>query len=191
MKNKTGASVPEVILQGLMISGGIAIAATSPYFVTRIMPKIIKCAKYEIKKKQKIKSFQRSFYYLQNKGMISSEYQGNQIHISLTDEGKKRLSKYNIDNLKIVKSKKWDKKWHVLIFDITDRHKKKREALRGKIKELGLFQLQKSVWVCPYEFQREMEILRDFFQLNKSEMKIMIAGEIENDFMIKKFFNIA
>ena len=190
MKNKTGANVPEIILKGLLISGGVAIATTSPYFVSRLIPKIIKYAKYEIKKKQKIQAFQRSFYYLRNSGMINSEYHGNQIHISLTDEGRKRLKKYDIDALQIKKPKKWDQKWHVLIFDITDKHKIKREALRGKIKELGLFQLQKSVWVCPYEFQEEMNILRGFFQLNKSEMKIIVASEIENDFIIKKFFNI-
>ncbi|MFA7209050.1 MAG: hypothetical protein WC120_02070 [Parcubacteria group bacterium] len=181
----------EIILKGLMVSGGVAIAATSPYFLSRILPKIIKHAKYEVKKREKIKAFQKSFYYLKNQGMVNVEYRGKQIHINLTEEGKKKLRKYDIDALRIEKPKKWDKRWRVLIFDIVDRHKQKREALRGKIKELGLFQLQKSVWVCPYEFQKEMEILRNFFQLSKNEMKVIIASEIEDDEKIKKFFHIA
>ena len=62
--------------------------------------------------------------------------------------------------------------------------------MRGKIKELGLYQLQESVWVCPYEFQKEMEILRAFFQLKNDEMKVITASEIENDEKIKAFFRI-
>lgn len=174
-----------------MLSGGIAIAATSPYFVSRVLPRIIKYAKYEIKKRQKIKAFQRSFYYLRDQGMINVEYKGRQIYISLTKEGRKKLGKYQIDGMELKKPKKWDKKWSVLIFDIKDKHKIKREALRGKIKELGLYQLQKSVWVCPYEFTKEIEILRNFFQLSKDEMKIIIANEIEDDEKIRIFFNVA
>ncbi|MDO8529421.1 MAG: hypothetical protein Q7S18_02025, partial [bacterium] len=109
---------------------------------------------------------------------------------SLTEEGKKKAGKYQIDNLEIKKPKKWDKKWRILIFDIKNRDKLKREALRGKIKELGLYQLQKSVWVCPYEFVKEMNILRSFFNLSNDEMKIINAHEIENDNDIKIFFNI-
>lgn len=182
--------ISKIILKGILLSGGIAIASTSPYFVSRILPKIIKYAKYEIKRRQKLRAFHRSFYYLRDQGMISIKHKGRQIYISLTKEGMKKLGKYQIDNLEIKKPKKWDKKWRVLIFDIRDKHKIKREALRGKIKELGLFQLQKSVWICPYEFQKEIEILRNFFQLSSNEMKIITASEIEDDEDARYFFNI-
>jgi len=112
------------------------------------------------------------------------------MYFSLSAEGKKKASKYKIDELKIKKSQKWDRKWHVLIFDIEDKHKIKREALRGKLKQLGLYQLQKSVWVCPYEFKKEMQLLRDFFGLESKEMKVINAFEIEDDTSLRKFFNL-
>jgi CRISPR-associated endonuclease Cas2 len=77
-----------------------------------------------------------------------------------------------------------------LIFDIQDKHKIKREALRGKLKQLGLFQLQKSVWVCPYEFKDVVKILRDFFGLTNDEMKIITASEIEDDKRVFDYFEL-
>lgn len=140
--------------------------------------------------KEEAKKFNNAFYYLRKKNLINIEYRGNQMYFSLTEEGKKRAGRYKINDLKIEAAAEWDKKWRVLIFDIEDKHKAKREALRGKIKELGLYQLQKSVWVCPYEFKKQMEILRDFFGLESKEMKVIVAAEIEDDKPIRQFFNL-
>ncbi len=118
------------------------------------------------------------------------EYRGKQLYVSLSDEGKLLAKKYSIDELKIKKPKHWDKKWRILIFDIEERYRSKREMLRGKLKELGLYQLQKSVWVCPYQFQEEVEILRNFFGFNGEEMTMIIASEIEKERELKNFFNL-
>jgi len=188
MKNQK--DIAKTILKGIFIAGGIAVAGTSPQFVSRVLPKIFRYASYELKKRKKIKNFQRSFYYLRSQGYINIENKNGQIYISLTKEGKKIAGRHNIDDLKIKQSKDWDKKWRILIFDIKEKQKIKREALRGKIKELGLYKLQESVWVYPYLFSNEMEILRTFFYLKKDEMKIITATEIEDDEQIKTFFNL-
>ena len=179
-----------MILNGVLLSGGIAVASTSPYFVPRIMPEIIKYAKYKIRKRQKERAFTSSFYYLRKNGYVNIDNRKGQIFISLTEEGKKKAGKYQINNLRIKQPKKWDKKWKILIFDIKDKQRIKREALRGKIKELGLFQLQKSVWIYPYDFYREMNLLRSFFKLTKDEMQIIFDAKIENDGDAKTFFNL-
>jgi len=152
--------------------------------------KMFGAGKISIDSKDERKKFKNRFYYLRKRGLVDVEYRGNQIYISLTKEGKRKAGRYKIDDLKIETAKKWDKNWRVLIFDIEDRHKAKREALRGKIKQLGLFQLQKSVWVCPYEFKKEMDVLRGFFGLESNEMKVIIASEIENDKPIRDFFGL-
>ncbi|EKE10949.1 MAG: hypothetical protein ACD_15C00170G0001 [uncultured bacterium] len=118
------------------------------------------------------------------------DYKKGQLFISLTKEGREKAKKYDIDFLEIKKPKKWDRKWRILIFDIADKHRVKREALRGKIKELGLFQLQKSVWICPYEFFKEVAVMRDFFGLSNEEMQIITATSIENDHDARIFFNL-
>ncbi len=42
-----------------------------------------------------------------------------------------------------------------------------REALRAKIKEIGFVQLQKSVWVCPYECEDEILFLSESYRVTK------------------------
>lgn len=165
-------------------------ASFDPRFLNHVLPRLIKYAGYELKKRKKTKVYQRSFYYLRQQGLVNFEYKGKQLYISLTKEGKKKARKYDIDNLKIKKPKRWDKKWRILIFDVKDKQKVKREALRGKLKELGFYQLQKSVWVCPYDFQKEVEILREFFYFNFNEMRVVTTAEIEQDVEVRKFFNI-
>lgn len=189
MKNKS-KKITKTVLKGLLISGAIVISANNPRFFKYVLPKIIKYFSYKLDDSKKRKKVYDSFYQLKAKGLIQYEYRGKQMYIYLTEEGKKRAGKYQIDDLEIKKSKRWDKKWRVLIFDIKNRHKPKREALRGKIKDLGLYQLQKSVWVCPYEFADVVEILRKFFNLDKNEMQIISAFKIENDKDIKAFFGL-
>ncbi len=117
-------------------------------------------------------------------------YKGKQLYITLTEEGRTRAKKYWIDDLRIAKPKKWDKKWRVMIFDVKDEQKVKREALRGKIKELGLCQIQKSVWVYPYNFEKEAKVLKEFFDFSSDEMKIIVASKIEDDKALRKHFDL-
>jgi len=181
----------KIILKSLVVGGLIIITVASPRLGRLLVNEWLRHNNMpEAGKKKQIK-FCDAFHYLRKKGLIHIEYKGQQMYISLTKEGKKRAGKYKIDDLKIKKPRTWDRKWRILIFDIQDKQRIKREALRGKIKELGLFQLQKSVWVYPYDFRDEMSLLRDFFGLTGAEMKLITASEIEGDGLVKKYFQLS
>src|SRR3990167_2211250 len=60
---------------------------------------------------------------------------------------------------------KWDKKWRVVIFDIPEKSRMARDALRRKLKELEFRELQKSVFVHPYECKKEIDFIIEFFNL--------------------------
>jgi hypothetical protein len=187
------------ILKAFEILGGLALIAMPPGSRTigrsqaramRYIEKKMLENEIGVQSAKDRKKFKNKFYYLKKNGLINIEYRGKQIYVSLTEEGQKKAGKYKINELKIKAAKNWDKKWRILIFDIEDKHKGKREALRGKIKELGLYQLQKSVWVCPYEFKKEMVLLREFFGLENDQMKVITASEIEDDEPIRNFFGV-
>lgn len=180
----------KIILKGIFVGGAVAVAATSPNFVQKALPKILKQASFEWKKYENKKRFLNSFNYLRSCGLIKAEHRGKQLYVSLTEKGEKNAKKYWIDDLRIKKPEKWDGKWRVMIFDVKDKQKIKREALRGKIKELGLYQLQKSVWVCPYNFEKEAGILKEFFDFNSDELKLIVASKIENDGAIRQYFKL-
>lgn len=188
LKNKN--QIAKNIFKGMFLAGGVTVAATSPYFISKVLPKIIKYAGYKIRNAKYKKRFYGTFYRLRKEGMLQFENKNGQIYISLTKEGKTKAGKYQIDALAIEKPKKWDGKWRILIFDIKDKQKLKREALRGKIKQLGLFQLQKSVWIYPYDFEKEVKLLRSFFNLTQDEMQFIVACKMENSEKIKNYFKI-
>ncbi len=95
-----------------------------------------------------------------------------------------------IDALKIKKPKKWDGKWRIVIFDISQLKKVYRELFRSKLKELGFYQLQKSVWIVPFDCQDEIELLREFFGLSQKEMRLIIAENVGPDDWLRKIFKI-
>lgn len=182
-------SLSKKILIGLLITGAIVVAASSPYFAFRL-PKIVS----EIFKKRKYhkgdqEKFDNAFYYLKKRGYLITEKKGKQIYISLTEQGKKRAGKYQINDLQLEKPKQWDELWRIVIFDVPDLTRVKREALRGKLKELGFQIFQKSVWVHPYNCKKEIKLLREFFGLKQSQLTL-IEGNIEGDNHLRKFFNL-
>jgi CRISPR/Cas system-associated endoribonuclease Cas2 len=184
----------DTILDCIFIAGVITIAWTSPQFGTKVVPQFFKYLFNHSRRfkytREKSNEYSNSFYRLKRQGLIKIEFRGKQLHISLTEKGKKRAGKIQIDGLKIKKQKSWDGKWRILIFDIAENHKIKREAVRGKLKEWNLYKLQKSVWVCPYEFVKEIKALREFFGLNEKEMRAINAQWIEDDKLIRKHFRI-
>lgn len=181
---KPKSEIVKDILTYLLLVGAIWVAASSPYFSIRLLREIKKWKNYPGKK------FSNAFYVLKKQGSIKIEKRGKQFYISLTKEGKKKANWLQIDALKIKKPKKWDGKWRIVIFDISQLKKFFRELFRGKLKELGFYPLQKSVWVIPYECQAEIELLRDFFGLTEKEVKLIVAEKIEKPEELRKFFKI-
>lgn len=168
----------------LVVGGIIAIAATSPYFVQNVLRVQKNWKKYP---KQKISD---TFYRLRKQGLIKIEERNRQIYISLTPEGEKKAGIYQIDKLRIARPKHWDRKWRLLLFDIPEKRKISREALRGKLKELGFVQFQKSAWLHPYDCRTEIGLLQDFFGLSEEEMQLVVAENISNVEQSKKIFKL-
>ncbi len=181
---KPRSEIVKDIFSLLLASGVILIAASSPYFVRSILNNFNKLGKYSKKR------IDNTFYNLKKQGLIKIESRNHQIYVSLTNEGRRKAGIFQINNLKIKKPKKWDKKWRIAMFDISENKKIRREALRGKLKELGFYQLQKSVWVYPYDCQSEIELLKDFFNLSQKEIKIVVAEKVSDDRELKEFFQL-
>lgn len=181
---KPKSEISKDIFSWLLIAGAVYIAASSPYFIRNLLTGYKKWQKYP---KRKVYD---TFYMLRKKGYINIEKRNRQIYISLTKEGKKKAGMFQIDALTIKKPKKWDKKWRIVIFDIAQLKKTYREAFRGKLKELGFYPLQKSVWVYPFDCQAETELLKDFFGLSNQEMRLIVADNISKDDQLRKSFKL-
>ena len=107
--------------------------------------------------------------------------------IKITSKGQERIRDFSIDLIEIKRPKKWDGKWHLVMFDIPVRFKKSREALRYHLRDLGFYQFQKSVWVNPYPCEDEILFIANFFGVEKY-VEILTADKILEDEKLRKFF---
>lgn len=181
---KPKSEIVKDFLYWLAVAGAVCIAASSPYFIRNLLKGFQGGKKYAKKK------LADTFYNLRREGLVEIIEKKHQIYIRLTKKGKQKVNWMQINDLKIARTKKWDGLWRLVIFDISQLKKIYREAFRGKLKELGFYQLQKSVWVHPFDCRAEIELLKDFFGLSDNEIRLVIAKDIGNDEKLKEFFKL-
>ena len=107
----------------------------------------------------------------------------------LGDQGKERVLKFNIEKIKIKRRKKWDKKWRMVMFDVPEKQKRLREAIRDRFQSMGLLEFQKSVFVSPFPCMDEVEFILEFFNARRY-VRFVLAEEIDNELHLKQKFKI-
>jgi len=85
----------------------------------------------------------------------------------------------------------WDGKWRIIIFDVPEISRKDRDFLRNQLRWLGFMELQKSVWIFPYEIKSELKEFIKLCRLKlKGDVRFLTAEDIDNDKDIKKYFKL-
>lgn len=146
----------------LLLISGIALGfSRSPKNYFKILDAFAKEWK-EIDKNKLIRAI-REFH--EDRIVAYKECQDETVEIILTKDGWEKALKFQIDGIKIKKPEKWDGKWRMVIFDIPEKKRKARGALRDKLKELGFKELQKSVFIYPYECEDEINFIVEVFEI--------------------------
>ena len=109
--------------------------------------------------------------------------------IVLTEKGKLRAMQFKIDEVKIQEPKSWDGKWRIVAFDITEKRKNAWDALRSKLKELGFYELQKSVFIYPFECRDEIDFIVEIFQI-RPHVRYGHLTNITNEAELKEHFDL-
>lgn len=107
----------------------------------------------------------------------------------LTDKGEKLIAKYELEGYQVARPDKWDGKYHIISFDISEQRRKIRDELRRRLKEIGLIKLQDSVWVYPYDCREIVALIKANYMVVKDVVYIN-ADYIENDAWLKKEFGL-
>ena len=127
--------------------------------------------------------------YLRRWGLIEEFIKKNEKYIRISKKGKQKLLKYNIDEIKLKKFKNWNKKWQVVVFDIPESLKLKRDMLRDFLRRLGFKQYQKSIYIYPFRCVDEIKLMTEYLKI-KHYVLIMISDIIEEeDKIINHFIN--
>ncbi len=111
------------------------------------------------------------------------------INLILSEEGRNRILKYNLDKIEIKKPSQWDKLWRLVIFDIPEDKNLGRKALGAKLKELGFYPMQKSVFIHPYECKDEIDFITEIFEL-APYVRFLRVKDVDIELDLKNKFHL-
>jgi hypothetical protein len=130
--------------------------------------------KYEREKSRK--RFSQIIKNLKNKGYLNVKDVKNRKAILITSRGIKKLFEVGLKTNG--RNKRPDKKWQMVLFDIPEVSRKSRDLFRKQLKYLGYQNLQKSIWVCPYDVLKITQKLIKNYKLDRF-VRLLLVEEIK------------
>jgi len=128
---------------------------------------------------------------LRERRLIRFEERGKNTYIIITRKGKEQIRQFDYENMKLPEHQEgWDEKWRMVVFDIPEKFKKARHALHFKLRQLGFYPLQKSVFVYPYECRDEIDFVSHFCDVDR-HVCYFIADSLDNkEVSVRKHFKL-
>jgi len=172
----------------LIFGGSILITPHFPIVLGAIL-KIIKEVRGEEIPETKIK---RALKRLEKRKIISLIQKGENIEVVIEDKGKSEVLKYSIKKLLEFKSKKkkWRGKWFLVVFDVPEPERDKRNYLRGFLRDIGFYQYQQSVYVYPYECEEEINLVKKIVEGGRY-ISYIVAEKLEKEDLLKTHFKLS
>ncbi len=127
----------------------------------------------------------KQLWYMQRKGYLKRFG----VSYELTSKGEHMLNEKEIWKLQIPKPKKWDGKWYLVMFDIPVDERRRRDAFRLRLKEMGLVLYQNSVWVYPYPLEKIVGSVSDFYLLSGC-VSFITATSLTGEERLRKHFRL-
>lgn len=124
---------------------------------------------------------------LERRYLVGARRGGGREEWRLTPAGEK-LARALRWKLQHTRHQRWDGKWRLVIFDVPERIRDRRNFLRRELVALGLHQLQKSAWVTPYPLLGEFSDIVHELGLDK-HFRIVTAESIDGDRDLRAHFS--
>lgn len=127
---------------------------------------------------------------LNQKRLVELIEKGDGLYIKITDSGKQLVKNFDYDNLQLPRLKKWDKKWRLIIFDIPNEKRKERQVFSKKLKEIGFYPLQESVFIYPYECRDEVDFICEFLLISRHVNYCLVESLDKREGDLRKIFDL-
>ena len=130
--------------------------------------------------------FERGIRHMETRGLVKVISQNGFRFIALTQSGELQALLYKA---KIIKKQNWDGKWRLILFDIPEEAKDKRELFRKLLKANGFFKLQASVYISPYSLNNSaIDYLKETKLLDY--IRVLRVDKMDYDMALKKHFRL-
>lgn len=129
--------------------------------------------------------FRKGLHNLKQRGYIQVKNNS----FKFTKKGKEWYQR-NVYKQTPFRESKWDGKWRVVFFDIPEELHLKRDIFRYRLKNLGFYQLQKSILAIPYKCESDIAEICSRLKISHY-VDILVADSIGvKEQEIKKIFNL-
>lgn len=177
----------EIIGLTLVSGGGHPMRPILPLAIKEIIKTLKKVKNLKVEE-EKIK---KSLKSLEKKEIIELEEKGDKVFVRLKDKNNLTVIKYSTKALLDFKRKEknWNGKWFLVFFDVPEIQRNKRNYLRKYLIDIGFYRYQQSIYIFPYECEKEIMLIKKIVEGAKY-MKYIIAEKIEDERTVKTFFKL-
>lgn len=144
---------------------------------------------YEAWKRFNIPYLKRILSRLEEEKLVQIKDVQNQQQVEITQRGRRRILRYALEELVIVKPKFWDGKWRLISYDIPGKYKRLRKVFREYLGNWGFYPLHESVYLHAYPCRQQVEFLREYLGIGEY-VRFFSVSQIENDKLFRDFFGI-
>lgn len=142
----------------LLLAAGVSLGMTRSYKTQRRIIRVFPKAWKQIDKQYLYKAIAE----FKNDRLIDYRENGDgTTSIIITELGQKQLLRMDLDNIKVKSANKWDGFWRVVFFDVPEKKRQIRDALRDKLRQLDFYEFQHSVFIHPYPCEDEINFIAE------------------------------
>lgn len=176
----------DVLLNLLKTGLVLAVAVTAPGALVMFKPFMKKRDEFE---EYYPSSVNRQLSKLWRKGFVDVEQGKDGYTVKISEKGRTEILKYDINDMDAPIADRWDGKWRMVMFDIPRDKEFARAAFRRHLNVMGFFQMQKSVYVHPYPCRKQVQFLREVYDIPHA-VKLAVIETLENDEDLRKIFKL-
>ncbi|MBI4049604.1 MAG: hypothetical protein HY395_02190 [Candidatus Doudnabacteria bacterium] len=174
--------IADKILTALLFAYIVPAMLTSPFGLYALA---VGASRYYFRKSD----FHREAKRLQKRGYVALTKTKTGFMLKLLSKGRKHLKSVEIEHLQLAIQKKWNGKWHLFIFDIPEENRSARDSIRRKLKQLGMYNIQRSVFVYPYDCRRELGLVSAHYQVDRFCLYAQV-DDMDLDKQLRKHFQV-
>lgn len=120
-------------------------------------------------------------YVVIKKGRVSG--------VDIAPEGRKYLGRRTKLSLTLKETKEWDRSWRIVLFDIPNEQKGRRDKFAAILKRAGFVHLQKSVFISPHPYEEEIRAVAEFLEVLEF-VDVVTATQISRGEDYRRIFNL-
>ncbi len=160
---KGGIFLAKSLLAFASIAGILTIAAVAP----NVFGAYGKMKKGQGSRLYERRVFKEELERLRHQGLVRARKTAQGYEVFITPKGKKHIIRESLKSLHISKPAKWDRTWWLVAFDIPRKYNAGRNALRERLKQIGMEKLQASIFISRYPCDEEVRFTAHLFGLEQ------------------------